>query len=422
MKKIIATYLSISAFFTLLLLTFPLITRALTADELKSQIDGHSSQIDALEKEIASYQSQLITIGNQKDSLSTTLQQLTVSNKKLKDQIKLAEQKITQKNNDISNLGGQIDTKTQTITDHKGALEESLRLQASAEAEPFMFSLLRSEKISDGWRAVDALSSFDTKIKSQIGELDTAKHTLEDTKTATEKAKDELLALKNGLADQKKISDSTVAQQDKLLKDTKNQESNYKTLLAQKIALRDAFQKELTSYESQLNYVLNPSSLPTAGSHPLSWPLASIVVTSPFGPRSDGFHNGTDFRASIGTPVMAMADGVVDGTGNTDAVCPGASFGKFVFIKYDNGLASTFGHLSLIKASKGDRVSRGDIVGYSGSTGYSTGPHLHVSLYEKDAVSVAGRPSLVCKGKILVQPLAPTGAYLNPMLYLPALK
>ncbi len=71
-----------------------------------------------------------------------------------------------------------------------------------------------------------------------------------------------------------------------------------------------------------------------------------------------------------------MADGVVGGVGDTDVQCKGASFGKFVFIKYNNGLASTFGHLSLIKASKGQVVSRGDVVGYSGSTGYSTGTYL----------------------------------------------
>jgi len=81
-------------------------------------------------------------------------------------------------------------------------------------------------------------------------------------------------------------------------------------------------------------------------------------ITSPYGPRSDGFHYGIDLRARTPLPVYAMADGVVDGIGDTDVQCSGVSFGRFVLIKYNNGLASTYGHLSLIKVTKGQKVSR----------------------------------------------------------------
>jgi hypothetical protein len=69
--------------------------------------------------------------------------------------------------------------------------------------------------------------------------------------------------------------DKTVAEKNTLLKDTKNQEANYNALLAQKLALVKAFEKELQEYEARLKYVLNPD-LPRAGSTPLSWPLDSI--------------------------------------------------------------------------------------------------------------------------------------------------
>ena len=114
-----------------------------------------------------------------------------------------------------------------------------------------------------------------------------------------------------------------------------------------------------------------------------------------------------------------MADGVVLGTGNTDLTCRGASFGKFVFIKYDNGLSSTFGHLSLIKVNEGDKVARGQVVGYSGSTGHATGPHLHVSLYASEAVKMDSKPSAACGGRVYRLPVAPINAYLDAMYYLP---
>ncbi|MBP6908661.1 MAG: M23 family metallopeptidase, partial [Candidatus Pacebacteria bacterium] len=111
--------------------------------------------------------------------------------------------------------------------------------------------------------------------------------------------------------------------------------------------------------------------------------------------------------------------GTVLGTGDTDIACKGASFGKWVFIKYDNGLSSTYGHLSVISAKNGDRVEAGDVVGLSGNTGSSTGPHLHVAVYASEGVNVATVPSKSCGGKVFTQPIAALSAYLDPALYLP---
>jgi murein DD-endopeptidase MepM/ murein hydrolase activator NlpD len=104
---------------------------------------------------------------------------------------------------------------------------------------------------------------------------------------------------------------------------------------------------------------------------------------------------------------------------DTDATCYGASFGKFVFIQYNNGLSSTFGHLSLIKAYEGQNVKRGDIVGYSGNTGHSTGPHLHVSLYASQAAKMASKASAACDGRVYRLPVASINAYLDVLSYLP---
>jgi murein DD-endopeptidase MepM/ murein hydrolase activator NlpD len=100
-----------------------------------------------------------------------------------------------------------------------------------------------------------------------------------------------------------------------------------------------------------------------------------------------GSHSGVDFRASVGTPVYAAGDGVVEGVRKSDLTCPRASFGKWVFIRYPNGLATVYAHLSLIKASEGQKVHTGDLVAYSGNTGHSTGPHLHVTVMASNGVN-----------------------------------
>jgi murein DD-endopeptidase MepM/ murein hydrolase activator NlpD len=138
-----------------------------------------------------------------------------------------------------------------------------------------------------------------------------------------------------------------------------------------------------------------------------------------------GSHSGVDFRAAVGTPVYAAADGTVQGTGNTDLTCPRASVCKWVFIVHNNGLATAYGHLSVIKAVSGETVKAGDLIGYSGQTGHATGPHLHITVYAANGINgeegarVAQRPAAACKGKTYTMPLAPTSAYLDPLLYLP---
>lgn len=95
-------------------------------------------------------------------------------------------------------------------------------------------------------------------------------------------------------------------------------------------------------------------------------------ITSPFGvKRGRGTHTGIDIGAIMGTPVRAPADGVVIKAGSA------RYYGKLIILDHGNGYTTRFAHLSKIDVSIGDRVSEGDIIGRVGSTGWSTGSHLH---------------------------------------------
>lgn len=104
-------------------------------------------------------------------------------------------------------------------------------------------------------------------------------------------------------------------------------------------------------------------------------------VTSGFGGRRHpilGYvrmHSGLDFKAGYGEPIYAVTDGVVAYAGRK------GGYGNFVQLNHGGGLASGYGHMSRIAARSGSRVRRGQIIGYVGSTGLSTGPHLHYELY-----------------------------------------
>lgn len=107
---------------------------------------------------------------------------------------------------------------------------------------------------------------------------------------------------------------------------------------------------------------------PSAGS--LIWPVQG-VLTSGFGPRWGRQHNGIDLSANIGTPVIAA------GPGRVIAAGPNGGFGNLVLIDHGGGLVTAYAHLNAINVSRGQQVATGNSVGTVGTTGNSTGPHLH---------------------------------------------
>jgi murein DD-endopeptidase MepM/ murein hydrolase activator NlpD len=123
------------------------------------------------------------------------------------------------------------------------------------------------------------------------------------------------------------------------------------------------------------------------GALPLGHPAPGQEMTSPFGARADPFlgtmamHGGIDFRAAAGTAVPATAAGKVVEAGNS------GGYGNLVEIAHGGGFSTRYGHLSEIRVKVGDEIAAGGIVGLSGSTGRSTGPHIHYEI-RKDGAAV----------------------------------
>jgi murein DD-endopeptidase MepM/ murein hydrolase activator NlpD len=394
-----------------------------TAEEIRNRIEQKNADIQKLEEQIRVYQRELDSLGKQKNSLSVSVKQLDITKKKLETDISVTQKKIDQTNFKIEGLTSDIGSKEGAILNHKDSIALELRETNEFELQDIWHTILSRNDFTEIWNDIDNRAVVREKIIENIGILRETKGVLEDTRNSTIEAKKELEELKTKLADQKKIVVQNVNEKNKLLSQTKNNESNYQQLVKDQTAKKLAFEKELRDFESRLKFILDPSRLPGAGV--LSWPLDRIYVTQEFGAKTGPHrtyasgHSGTDFRARTPLPTYAMADGVVKGTGDTDTICPGVSFGKWIFIEYNNGLASTYGHLSLIKVSEGQKVSRGQLIGYTGGTGRVTGPHLHISMYAGNSVKVSTVPSISCPGKILKQPIAAINAYLDPMYYLP---
>jgi murein DD-endopeptidase MepM/ murein hydrolase activator NlpD len=139
-----------------------------------------------------------------------------------------------------------------------------------------------------------------------------------------------------------------------------------------------SIQKELARFLQERQSIL--------ASTPSIWPVRGWV-TSSFGHRKSPFtgrrqfHAGLDISTRAGTPIIAPAEGVVTFVGRE------GGYGKMVVLNHGHGLVTRYGHLKAFKVKKGDRVKRGDALGLVGSSGRSSGPHLH---YE---VLMAGLPT-----------------------------
>ena len=422
----------ISLFFIGLILFIPSgHIQAQTGDDLQVKINQRTADIQALQKEIQGYQKQLDVIGGQADTLASTIKSLDLTQKKLAADIKVTENKIAAKNFEIEQLSGQISDKESTISDDRHIIAYSFEMIHQLGSQSIPELLLASQSLSAGWNSLDELSSVQKSLFDHIDSLQNTKKKLEGNRVASQKAKNDLVALNNQIKDQRSVVLSTTAEKNALLAQTKQSESEYKKVLSDRQAQADAIQREIDSYESQLHLSVNTSNLPRSGSGILNWPLDAVFVTQYFGNTSFSSknpqiyngkgHNGVDFRAAIGTPVKSALSGTVVGVSNTSAIAGCYSYGKWIMVKHPNGLSTLYSHLSLQSVRVGDTVGTGEIIGYSGNSGNVTGPHLHFGVYATEGVRITAItrnsfPNSHCIGAVI--PFADWTAYLNPLSYL----
>jgi murein DD-endopeptidase MepM/ murein hydrolase activator NlpD len=436
----------------------PLPTYAQSDDDkssIQSQIDAHNKQIEDLQKEISQYQQQLNTLGAQHQTLQSAIKTIDVSRQQTSTQIKVTQNKMDASQLRLEQLSGQITQKEYQIQLDRKSVAQSLRELAISDGDTMIERVLAAGSMADAWASADTALAVSDALRTNAAELAGVTAELGSQKADESSTRDKLAKLNSELASQKHSLDVNKAEKDKLLTQTKSQESSYQSLIAQKKAQQKVFENELNNLQKQLESV-SQSSIPVVQTGALAWPYSPTFAThcqslsgalgnvhcitqyfgnTPFATANSSIyngmgHDGIDIGMPVGTPVQSALAGTVLGTGNTDAYhspVTGAqcySFGKWVMVKHANGLATLYAHLSQISVSSGQSVATGEVVGYSGMTGYATGPHLHFGVYASAGVQIMdlgkfrGSGGTPCTDGGAVLPVAPTNAYLNPLSYL----
>lgn len=428
----------ISAFFCgvfLLPLVFLMVPTANAQSEiekLQAEIRERGDRLGEIEKEIAKFEASLKEVGSEKKTLQNAIARLELERGKVQADIKYTEQKISSTDLELNKLILEMNRTEDEIARNKAAISQIIRRSYMTDNESMIEILLAHKQLSEFWSSLQNLDTVRNSMNERVHNLNTLQSTLDEKRGVTAKRRSDLVGLKSQYSDQSDVLATNKAERNELLVATKSEESNFQKLLAQKKAAQAQIVKEMRDFESKLSFILDPTSIPAAGTAVFAYPVKNVIITQLFGGTEfakrnasvyggRAYHPGVDFGVPMGTQIYAPLAGTVRATGNTDAVPGCYSWGKWTLIDHANGLSTLYAHQSVQSVVAGQRVATGEVIGYSGNTGYSTGPHLHFTVYAKDGVSVRkfNEIKAVTSCGAATTPVAATEAYLDPMLYLP---
>ena len=402
-------------------LSAPILVEAGEIYDLEIQIGEREKEIQDLQEKAQEYKGVI----NQSQEEAKTLSNAVVN---FNNQIDEVENSITIKQTEISALtlnirrvGLEIQAKEESIKRTKQYISALLREVYAGDDRGIVELILKYDNFSEFFNQVEYRNLLQEDLKIRLEEIVGLKLKLEADKKDLDAKKEELTELKRGLEDKNAILSYQKEQKQGLLRDTRNTEWRYKNLLKETEDREFNIRQEIFELEEQLRRTLDPSSIPRAAPGVLAWPTEGLL-TQEYGcletkfargaypacnGGAGGFHNAIDIASGLGTPIVAARNGTVRAINNSPF-----AYGKWVAIEHDNGLVTVYTHLSLRSVTAGQNIKRGELVGYMGKTGFTTGPHIHFMVYVPNTFST--KPSKYTYGGIL-----PIGLPLNPLDYLP---
>jgi murein DD-endopeptidase MepM/ murein hydrolase activator NlpD len=399
---------------------------------LQTEINQRSSRLTQIDAEIAKFESQLKQVGGEKKTLQSAIASLELERKKVNADISRTENLISTTDLEINKFALEIQKTEGSIDSGKEAISAIIRQEYQSGDTSLLEEMLSNNHLSEFWNILQEHKTVRESLSSKVTELDSYQELLTGKRSSSESKRNQLSTLKDQYVGQTQVLANNKDEQAKLLEATKNNEKNYQKILADKKKAKEQIVKEMRDYESKLKFILDPSTIPTSGTAVFAWPVKNVIITQFFGGTEfaarnasvyggRAYHPGVDFGVPVGTSIMAPLAGVVRATGNTDLVPGCYSWGKWTLIDHANGLSTLYAHQSVQNVTPGQAVTTGQIIGYSGNTGYSTGPHLHFTVYAKGGVTVRkfNEIKTITSCGPASTPVAATDAYLDPMNYLP---
>ena len=342
---------------------------AKSVSELKKQMEERNESIKQTEKEINAKKSEKDEAVQKRNSLDLQISAML-------DDISDVEEVINEKEAEINAKNAEIEALTLQIEETNNKLKTRLKVMYEYGTTSYLQLILESKGLSDLVTRLSVVKRVYDYDKNVIAEFINTKQQVEDARQLIvneqkeqieardilEKKKSSLEALKS---EKQQIIDELNSDINALEKEEKQKEADYEAL---KKELNAALAAE-SSRSSKSVYT---------GNGQFAWPSnSSTRITSSYGYRThpisgkQSLHRGIDIGAALGSNVLAAESGTVITAGWNN------SYGYYITINHGGGLVTLYAHNSKLLVSKGDKVTKGQVIAKCGSTGNSTGPHIH---------------------------------------------
>lgn len=357
----------------------PVATKAQTVNDLNNvnkQLQQTNQQKKELQAQVDQKKREAQAIAQRKAQIEKNISATQGKINQLQAQIDGLTNDIARTNDEITQKQAQIDH----LTDNRN---KTLRSLYSTGSPPTWLVILSSSSISDVIGRQTYQNSLERQISANIVQTTALKRDLEDEKAQLESKQRELGAAQ---ATQQRYKDSLVSdkqEKEQLLV----QNSQVQKDLKQKIAEAQKYANDLSVEIVRITNQLRANGYQKGGGLPKGYstigmilPMDYSYISRGFGPLSErdvfgmDFHTGIDLVAPCGTPIHAAADGTVTFAAYS------IGYGNNVRISHNDVFSTLYGHMSQIGASQGQQVKQNDVIGLEGSTGWSTGCHVHFEI------------------------------------------
>lgn len=369
-----------------LLVPLPMVVAPDARAVTQAEIDGLKANASDLDRQKAELQKQLKAIAADKN--------------KAMDQKELLEQQIDVIQSEISNINQQITKYDELITQAQNGISQTEQEEAQLyelfcqrvrymEEEgdvnywAILFNAASFSDLLDRLIMVDEIMEYDNAVMDSL--IATRKQ-LEESKTQLEQARTEQQAAKDKQVAARKELESRESEVDKLLTQINKEKSQVESSVKELEALAKQMDAEIARKQKELAAQLAAQGKTITSESGYKWPLTDYTnLSSLYAGRIDPFtgkpatHTGIDVPAPKGTKILSAKSGVV----LTSAYNKGG-YGNYVVVDHGNGNTTLYAHMNSRAVNAGDVVKQGQVLGYVGTTGRSTGNHLHYEIREKD--------------------------------------
>ena len=341
------------------------------------------SEVDALKNKVAAATAKKNELKKEVSSLNANLNELSRQITLLDGQIEAQEDEIAAQEELLQQLEVLIEEKTIELAaseeeqaNQYARMKERVRYMAEHDNTSYLTILLASDSFSDflnRWEIVKQINLRDEQLfedlKAIRDKVQTEKAELEATEAEAQETKTQMDA---NMADLEKQRQTKIDRQTQIQQQKNEANAAYAAMIEQEEDLMEQYKKAAAKLASQSTYV--------GGTFMWPLPAANNVITCKYGYRTHPvtkkykLHTGIDLRCSTGTNVYAANGGTVTTSGHSSA------WGNYIIINHGGGYTTLYAHLSRRNVSKGATVKQGTVIGKSGNTGYSTGPHLHFEI------------------------------------------